>query len=77
MKHFTIDLDDFSETIHHHLASTQDGGAGHFARFTAATKQEAVERAVACVRNHLLEVMYESDDYGYELEDTNPRPSSG
>lgn len=68
MKHFSIDLDFFSETVHEFLASNQDGGAGHFARFTTETKEEAAKRASKLIEKHLLDVMYESDDYGYKLD---------
>ena len=68
-QHFAISLDDFAHEVHGHLERHQDGGAGHFARCTAPTKAEAVDRAVAVLRELVEEVMYESTDYGYPRGD--------
>ena len=67
-KHFAISLDNFVEEVHHHLSTHQDGVAGHYARYTAETKDAAVERAMQAMRPLLARVMYESDDYGEPAE---------
>lgn len=67
MNHFTIDLDEFAEDVCEHLEKSQDGGAGHYARFTANTKADAIVKVIACIAKLLDEKMYISDDYGYPL----------
>lgn len=69
MPHYSVSLDDFCEEVWDHLEKNQDGGAGHFARFTADTKEEAVNKAADCIKSLLESMMYESDDYGHNINE--------
>ena len=68
MKHYSFDLDDLVEKIHMELATIQDGVAGHYARFTTNSPEEAVDLLLERIKPFLLTEIYESDDYGYSIK---------
>lgn len=69
-KYFALDIDDFVEKLHGHLAMIQDGGAGHYCRMDAETNEEATEELIKRLRPFIQCNFYQSDDYGYrEPED--------
>ncbi len=67
MPHFSISLDDMSEDLFNHMGTHQDGGAGHYARYTGADREEAKTRALNVMAAWLEENLYISDDYGHPL----------
>jgi hypothetical protein len=66
--HWSLSIDEFAEEVFIHLERGQDGGARHYARFTADNRASAVDRAVACLRELVEKKIYASDDYGYPAE---------
>lgn len=66
-EYHAINLDDWSEESFHWLESHQDGGAGHYARYTGS-KEECIMKCLDALKPLLEKIMYRSDDYGYELE---------
>ena len=62
-----INLDEWTEEAFEHLGTHQDGPAGHYARYTG-TKEECVNKCLEALRPLIERIMYQSDDYGYELE---------
>jgi len=67
-EYWAISLDDFSEEIFQWLGRYQDGGDGHYARYTG-TKEECIDKCLTHIKKLLEEEIYESDDYGYDLRD--------
>jgi len=63
-----VNIDDFTEDVFDWLGSHQDGGAGHFARFTG-TKKECVKKLLDNLKPFVEKQMYNSDDYGYKLDE--------
>lgn len=72
MMYWAISLDNFSEEVFHHLERHQDGKAGHYAVYHG-TKEQAIQKCLAALRPLIERMIYQSDDYGYELQ----RKSSG
>ncbi len=68
MPHFAIDIDDFTNEVFEHLGRNQDGPASHHARFTADSREDAIERALASLRILVDRLIYPSDDYGRPAE---------
>jgi len=66
--HFAISLDDFCGQAWSHLEYNQDGGSGHYARFTADSKEAAACKAAESLKALVLAMMYESDEAGYPLQ---------
>jgi len=62
-QYYAIGLDDFTDEVWVCLERGQDGGAGHYARFTG-TKEECVQKCVGLLRALVEKTMYLSDDYG-------------
>lgn len=67
-KHWALSIDEFCEEVFDCLERGQDGGAGHYARFTAGTREEAVGRVLSCLETLVDRMLYVSDDYGYPAE---------
>lgn len=72
-KHFAIDIDEFCEEVHGELASVQDGGAGHYCRIDAESLGDATDKLLERLHRFVSKRFYESDDYGYRLENTDAK----
>lgn len=70
MRNWAISLDEWAEASFSWLEINDDGPAGHYARFAAETKAEAVERLLNILRPLVSKIMYESDDYGHAINDS-------
>lgn len=68
-QYFAISLDDLVNELHDWLGRHQDGPAGHYARFNATDKAQAVEKCMQNIRPVIERMMYESTNYGYPKEE--------